>query len=383
MKLVVPNQSEYGETRVALSPAVVKKLVGQGVDLFTESGAGFRSHFPDEAYREVGATVFDGDEGNQHLRDADVVVTITSPSIEQAQSLKSGAVLIGMLAPLKAHDLVKSLAQGQVTAFSMEFIPRISRAQAMDVLSSQANIGGYKAVLLAADCGAKIYPMLMTASGTIAPSKVFVIGAGVAGLQAIATAKRLGAVVEAFDVRPVVKEQVQSLGARFVELELDASDAEAADGYAKHQSQQQQEKQAELMAKHVITADAVITTAAVFGKDPPLLIGHDVVQKMQSGSVIVDVAADRDAGRGNCEDTRPDQRLVTDNGVRIIGETNLPALVPVHASQSYANNLNSFLKEIMIDGELRIDLKDEIQKGAAITHGGDVTNEMVAQVIGG
>lgn len=377
MKLAVPKQSQPTETRVALTPAVVEKLVAANTEIYLEPGAGANAHHSDEDYRQAGAIVVGKNDAASFLADADIVVTIGPPTDEQTRQLAKGCILIGMLAPLKYQSTVDLLVERRITAFSMEFIPRISRAQSMDVLSSQANIAGYKAVLLAADAGAKIYPMMMTAAGTISPSRVFIIGAGVAGLQAIATARRLGAVVEAFDVRPVVKEQVQSLGARFVELPLDTQDSQAAGGYAKQQTDEDRQKQTELMAKHVIGADAVISTAALFAKAPPLLIPNDVVGQMHAGSVIVDYAADTDWGRGNCEATIPGQHITTDNGVRIIGETNMPALVPVHASQAYASNMQAFLKEIIIDGKVTLDLEDEIQQGAAITHEGNVIHEIV------
>ena len=359
MKLAVVRQLTAGESRVALTPQVVKKLAGAGLEVLIESGAGTGAHHDDASYTEAGAIVASS-EAASLWQQADLVVTIDPPGTDQIGHLRRGAVLIGMLAPLRDIDTVTTLAEAGVTSFSMEFIPRISRAQPMDVLSSQANIAGYKAVLLAANAGSKIYPMMITAAGTIAPSRVLVIGAGVAGLQAIATAKRLGAIVEAYDVRPVVKEQVQSLGARFVELPIETGDAQAEGGYAKEQSDEQRRKQAELMAKHVIGADAVISTAAVFGKAPPLLITRDVVERMHSGAVIVDMAADADAGRGNCEMTEPGSNVTTPGGVLIVGHTNLPSLVPVHASQAYANNMHALLKELIVDGQIKLDLEDEI-----------------------
>lgn len=385
MKVLVPRQTESGETRTALVPAAAKKLTQQGLTVLVEAGAGAGSHHADEAYRQAGATVLDEAATAQAWSDADIVLTVQPPTDELAGRMKPGAVLAGVLSPLKRKDLVRTLAQRQVTSFAMEFVPRISRAQSMDVLSSQANIGGYKAVILAADYCPKLFPMMITAAGTIAPSKVFVIGAGVAGLQAIATARRLGAVVEAYDVRPAVKEQVQSLGARFVELPLDTADAATAGGYAKEQTDEQRRKQAELMARHVIASDAVIATAAVFGKAPPMLIPDAVVAQMSSGSVLVDLAADPDAGRGNCQATRPGQTYVTDQGVTIVGTLNLPGLMPVHASQVYAANMLAFLKEIVpppakgatTQAELKLNLDDEIQKGALITHAGQIASEMV------
>jgi NAD(P) transhydrogenase subunit alpha len=271
---------------------------------------------------------------------------------------------------------MQTCAEKQITAIATEFIPRISRAQAMDTLSSQANLGGYKAVIMGAEHCPKVFPMMITAAGTLSPAKVFIIGAGVAGLQAIATARRLGAVVEAYDVRPATKEQVQSLGARFVELEMETTDAETSGGYAKEQTEEQQRKQTELMTKHIIGADVVVTTAAIFGKAPPMLISKDVVGQMHTGSVIVDLAASPEHGRGNCELTKPGEIFVTDNDVRIVGTLNLPSLLPTHASQAYANNMYNLLQELIVEGEIKIDLEDEIQKGAVVAHQGQIRIEM-------
>ena len=390
MKIVTPIQRSAGETRVALTPAVVKKLVAKGVHVTVESGAGVAAHHSDDAYRQAGADVVAPADPAELWAHADVLVTIEPPQKAQAAALRQHAVLVGMLAPLKHPDLVRILADRQVTAFSMEFVPRISRAQSMDVLSSQANIAGYLAVIRAAEQCPKMFPMMITAAGTIAPARVLVIGAGVAGLQAIATAKRLGAVVEAYDIRPAVKEQVQSLGARFVELPMESADAETAGGYAREQTAEQRRKQAELMAKHVTGADCVICTAAVFAKAPPMLIPKDIVAQMKPGAVLVDLAADPDAGRGNCELTKPGQRYTADvAGGRVVidGTLNLPALAPVHASQMYANNMLAFLNEIVHgsdgDVQLKINMDDQVQKGTAITDGGQVVNDLVKQAIGG
>ena len=378
MKLAVPKQAELGETRVALTAQVVKKLVGMGVEVVVESGAGEGAHVSDAAFSDVGATVVpsEGDAPPPVWAEADVVTVINPPDEAQIGQMKEGAVLVGMLAPFQNPELMRKLTERKITAVSLEFIPRISRAQAMDVLSSQANIGGYKAVLLGADHCAKMFPMMITAAGTLAPAKVFIIGVGVAGLQAIATAKRLGAIVEAYDVRPATKEQVQSLGARFVELPMQTADAETEGGYAKEQSEEQQRKQTELMTKHIVGADVVVTTAAVFGKAPPMLIPADVVGKMPRGGVIVDLAANPDHGRGNCELTKPGEVYQTDNGVTIVGTLNLPSLLPVHASQAYANNVFNLLKELIVEGELKINLEDEVQAGGIITHAGELRKEL-------
>ena len=380
MQIGIPKQKRTGETRVALTPGVVEKLVGAGVELAVEAGAGTASHADDEAYREAGATIVpsDGDEAPETIWGAsDVVLTVNAPSEAQANQLKQGAVLIGLLDPLSNPAIVKQCAEKQVTMFALEFLPRISLAQAMDVLSSQANLGGYKAALLGADYAPKIFPMMTTAAGTIRPAKVFVIGAGVAGLQAIATARRLGAQVEAYDVRPATKEQVQSLGARFVELGDGEQDSETSGGYAKEQSEEEQKRQAEQMARHVIGADAVIATAAVFGKAPPMIVPQDVVDRMHPGSVIVDLAADPEHGRGNCEATKPGEVYQTDRDVTIVGTLELPTLLPVHASEMLANNMHAFLKAILAEGELSLNMEDEVQSGAAITHGGEIVNETV------
>ena len=384
MIIGIPRQSDPAETRAAMSPAVVKKLASEKVQFAIEAGAGVGSGTSDDQFREVGATIVDPSQAGEVIwSQADVVVTINPPGPENAGRMKEGAVLVASAAPLVNHDLVRACRDRKVTLFSMEFLPRTTRAQAMDVLSSQANLGGYKAVLLGADACPKMFPMMMTAAGTLAASKVLIIGVGVAGLQAIATAKRLGAVVEAYDVRAATKEQVLSLGARFVELPGAKQDDKATGGYAKEQTEEERQKQAELMAKHVVAADVVVTTAAVFGKTPPLLIPRDVVEKMHAGSVVVDMAADPFAGRGNCEATHPGETYTTDHGVTLVGTLNLPRLLPVHASQAYATNMQNFLGEFITkEGELKLNLEDEIQKGAAITHDGAVVNTMVSEKIG-
>ncbi len=386
MRAFVPNQSQQQERRTALTPMAVKKLASMGLQVLVEAGLGRGAGHDDEQYRDAGATVVsDGTAWSE----ADVVLTVQPPTAQQAQRMKAGALLVGSLAPLKQPELVRAAVQARLTAFAMEFVPRISRAQSMDVLSSQANLAGYKAVLLAANHCPKVFPMLMTAAGTIAPAKVLVIGAGVAGLQAIATAKRLGAIVEAYDVRAVVKEQILSLGARFVELPTASSDAQTKDGYAREQTEAERREQAELMAKHVIAADAVICTAAVFGKPPPMLIPRSVVEQMSPGSVLVDLAADAGASRGNCEATRPGEVHTTDRGVVIDGTLNLPSLVPVHASQVYAGNMIAFLAELFPappggsaqPRTLTLNFEDEVLKAAAITHDGKIVNDMVAKVV--
>lgn len=379
MKIGVPNQTSDRERRVALAPAVVKRLTAAGLTVLVQDGAGRGAHHSDEEYRAAGAEIT-GDENA--IWSADVVVTVQPPTVDHCSKMRRGAVFAGVLDPIDHHDAVAALSGNHVTAFAMEFIPRTTRAQAMDILSSQANMGGYKAVLLAANHSAKMFPLMMTAAGTVAPAKVFVIGAGVAGLQAIATAKRLGAVVEAFDIRPAVEEQIKSLGARFVKIDLGAEDAETAGGYAKELTPEQRQKQTELMQNHIIGADCVITTAAVFGKAPPMLIPQAVVEKMQPGSIIIDLAADEDAGRGNCELTKPGECYTTERGVIIDGSLNLPSALAIDASAAFANNMHAFLKEFIADGELKLNLTEEIQNGALITHDGHVYNTLVRERMG-
>ena len=375
MKIFVPNQTASGETRVAMVPAVAKRLAAGTVEVLIESGAGAKSSHLDEAYQVVGAKIV----GGEGWGEADIVAVVQPPGDEQVRLMKKGAVLVGMLAPHKNIELIKSLASRGVSAMALELLPRITRAQAMDVLSSQANLAGFKAVILAAEKSPKIFPMLMTAAGTIQPAKVFVIGAGVAGLQAIATARRLGAVVTAYDVRPAVKEQVQSVGAKFLELPLETSGAQDAGGYAKELTPEQQEKQRELMAKAVTESDVVITTAAIPGKPAPRLISADVVHKMLPGSVIVDLAAE---SGGNCELTEPG-KIAQHNGVTIIGITNVPATIPFHASQVYANNVANLLKLLITkEGQLKLDTTDEVIAGALVTHEGQIVHPRVKEMVG-
>lgn len=376
MKIAVPNQIGDGEQRVALTPSVAKKLVAREIEVDVEVGAGLGAMHADSDYEAVGAKLIPTAE-RERIWNADIVVTVEPPSVEDVQSMREGTIFAGVMQPTKDQALVRAFQDRRTTAFAMEFVPRITRAQSMDVLSSQANMGGYKAVLLAANQSAKMFPMMMTAAGTISPAKVFIIGAGVAGLQAIATAKRLGAIVEAYDIRAVVEEQVKSLGGRFVKLAVKAGDAETAGGYAKEQTDEDRKKQAELMAKHVIGADCVITTAAIFGKSPPMLIPADVANQMKPGAVLMDMAADPDAGRGNCELTKPGEVFTTETGVIIDGTLNLPSTLSVDASQAYANNMFAFLEEITEGGQILLDLDDEVQKGAMIVNKGEVVNELV------
>ncbi len=374
--IAVPRESAPGETRVALTPDTVRRLVSDDVQVRVEGGAGLRASFSDDAYREAGAVVVDGPEG---LEDADVWVRVQPPrdredlGRHEIDLMREGAVTLGFLRPAGGEELLDRLARRRITALALELLPRITRAQRMDALSAMSTVAGYKAVVIAADTLGKIFPLLMTAAGTLAPAHVLVLGAGVAGLQAIATARRLGAVVEAFDVRPAVKEQVESLGATFVEAEEEkeaeeAAGGETAAGYAEQLSEREQEADRRLLARHVAKADVVITTALVPGKPAPLLITEDMVRGMRPGSTIVDLAAE--AG-GNCELTREGE-TVERHGVVIHGPVDLPARVPVHASQMYSKNLQALLAHLLVDGEMRIDLDDEITGAVCVTHAGEV-----------
>src|SRR4051795_9476432 len=370
MKLGVPNQSEQGETRVALVPDVVRRLQKAGVDVVLEKGAGESAHHPDAEFEEAGATV--GDPWG-----AEVVAVVRAPTAEAIGRLSADSVLIGFLGPLTDPDTTRALAQQGVTAFAMEAIPRISRAQSMDALSSQASLAGYRAVLIAAEELPRFFPMLTTAAGTIKPASVLVLGAGVAGLQAIATAKRLGAVVTAFDVRSVVKEQIESLGARFLDLPLEA-DAEGAGGYAKELGEEQQRRQREALAEAAGRFDVAITTAQIPGRRAPLLLTAQAVENMKPGAVIVDLAGE---SGGNVELTEAGQTIER-GGVKIIAPTNLPGEMPDHASQLYARNVQSLLELMVDEGNLKLDFEDEVIAGACITRGGEIVHEGAKQAAG-
>jgi len=372
MKIFVPNESATGETRVALVPQAIKRLGLPGVEIVVESQAGMAASHSDDAYRAAGAKIATA------WADADIVLVVGLPGEAEIRQMRSGSILAGMLSPYRNAKRIAVAAEKGITALSLEYLPRITRGQAMDVLSSQANIAGYKAVVMAAECAPKILPMLMTAAGTLQPAKVLVIGAGVAGLQAIATARRLGALVSAYDVRPAVKEQVQSLGAKFVELQLETSSAQDAGGYAKELSPEQQQKQRELLAQAVIDSDIVITTAAIPGKPAPKLIPADVVGRMQIGAVIVDLAAETG---GNCEATEPG-KTVRKNNVTIIGITNIAGTVPFHASQVYSQNLANLLKLMLTTaGEVKIDPSDEIIAGILLCQGGQVVHPRIKELL--
>jgi NAD(P) transhydrogenase subunit alpha len=355
VRIGVPRELEPGERRVALVPDAVARLAPAGFDVIVEPGAGAAASFPDAGYAEAGAQVSDS------VWDVDAVVKVRKPSAEEVQRLQSGQVLIGFLEPLTDQAGIERLAERGVHAFAMESIPRITRAQPMDALSSQATVSGYKAVLIAADRLPRFFPMLMTAAGTVAPAKVLILGAGVAGLQAIATARRLGAVVAGFDVRPIVREQVESLGATF--LDLGVVGEETAGGYAGELTQEDQRRQQAALEERIPEYDAVITTALVPGRAAPRLIPASAVAKMRPGSVIVDLAAE--AG-GNCELTEPGD-VVERDGVTVVGLTNLPSTMPFHASQLYARNVSALLQHLAPAGELVLDWDDEITAGACVT----------------
>ena len=362
----VPKETAEGERRVALTPNAVSRLMNGGVEVVVESGAGDGSFFSDEEYLEAGATTVPS-----IFESADLVVAVRKP--DDVTSLSPGAVLAAMIHPLVDHAAVTSLAEAGVTSFSLDAIPRIARAQSMDVLSSMASLAGYKAAVIAADTLGKLFPMMMAASGTTPPAKGLVLGAGVAGLQAIATARRLGAVLSGYDVRPVVREQVESLGATFLEIELD-EDAEDAGGYARELSEEARRKGQELVTSAVQDMDFVITTAAIPGRAAPRIIDAAMVRDMRPGAVIVDLAAETG---GNCELTRPGETVV-ENGVTIVGPLNLPSSMPTHASQMYARNMLNFINHIVKDGEIIIDTEDEITKGCLITRDGEIVHEATA-----
>jgi NAD(P) transhydrogenase subunit alpha len=373
IKIGVLSETLQGERRVALVPDVAAKLTASGLEVVVEMGAGEQAGFTDDAYRNAGVAI----EANRHalLGRADVVLSVQPPRLEDVAHLRVGAITMSFLQPTTQGTIIEALATCGVTAFSLDLMPRISRAQSMDVLSSQASLAGYKAVLMAANRLGKFFPMLMTAAGTIPPAHVLVLGAGVAGLQAIATARRLGAVVEAYDVRLAAKEEVKSLGAMFLECKLQAQ--EGTGGYAREQSEEFLTKQRELLTEHVAAADVVITTAAVPGRRAPLLVTALMVKGMRRGSVIVDLAAETG---GNCEVTQPGQVVEVD-GVWVDGTTNVPSTMALHASQLYARNVTHLLQHLISNGKVKLDLEDEITRGCCVTHDGQVVNERVRQLM--
>ncbi len=375
MQIFVPRETHPGERRVALVPDDARKLAARGASIAVEAGMGLSAQHADAAYEAAGATVTA--DRRAMLGAADVILRLRKPPAEEVALLKQGAIHISYLDPFNEGELVDTMAAAGTSAISMEMIPRTTRAQKMDALSSQASLAGYVAVVLAAERLDSVFPMMMTPAGTLAPARVFIIGAGVAGLQAIATAKRLGARVEAFDTRPVVAEQVESLGAKFVKVDLGET-GQTEGGYAKELTPEQQKLQQEAMAKVCIQSDVVITTAQLFGRPAPRIIGRDVVEQMKPGSVLIDLAVE---SGGNIEGSRLDEE-VDINGVRIVGLGNLPGRVPVHASQMYSSNLRALVEEYC-DGEsgsFKLDLDDEILKGCVVTHGGAVVNELLLQI---
>jgi NAD(P) transhydrogenase subunit alpha len=375
----VPRESFPGERRVALVPAAVPNLTKAGLQVVVEAGAGIGAGYPDADYAAKGAKIVT--DRSEVFRAADIVVQILCYGSNDKTGkadvpfFRDGQALIGFLRPLGSIETIQEIASKGVTSFSVELMPRTTRAQSMDVLSSMATICGYKAVVLAADTSPRIFPMLTTAAGTITPGRVLVIGAGVAGLQAIATARRLGAVASAYDLRPAAKEQVQSLGGRFVELPIEAKDAEDARGYARAQDENFYKRQRELLGKVVAESDVVISAAVIPGKKPPILVTKEMVASMAPGSVIIDLAGERG---GNCELTRPGE-IVVEHGVTIIGWFNLASTVPYHASQMYARNVSAFLLHLVKDGKLQLNREDEIVRETMLTHGGEVVNARVRE----
>lgn len=376
MRVAVPKETREGEQRVALVPESCKKLIAKGITVVIEAGAGESSYFSDQAYQDVGAAV----EPNRQalLQASEFLLTVQPPTATDVAQLRDGSQLLGSLLPIKHLDTVRALADRRITSFSTDCIPRTTRAQSMDTLSAMANIAGYKAVLIAAQESAKYFPMFMTAAGTIHAAKVFVIGAGVAGLQAIATAKRLGATVSATDTRRVVAEQIQSVGGKFIGVESE-EDAQTATGYARELSPEFYRKQGELIGNQCALNDAVITTALIGGVKAPRLISADMVRRMQPGSVIVDLAAE--AG-GNCELTQPGKTVI-EYGVKIVGPLNLPSQMPRDASTLYSRNLAAFLLAFTKEGSFVLDLNDEILKGAVVTHDGKVLHEASSKALAG
>lgn len=377
----IPKETFPNERRVAIVPANVPAFTKAGFKVYVESGAGTQAGLPDSEYTDKGAKILENRK--DIFSKADIILQVrslganTNNGKADLDLMKPDQIIIGFMEPLTAIDAVKELAARKVTAFSMELMPRITRAQSMDALSAMATIAGYKAVLLAADSLSKIFPMLMTAAGTLAPAHVFVIGAGVAGLQAIATAKRLGAAVKAYDVRPAVKEQIESLGATFVELPVETKDSEGSGGYAKEMDESFYKRQRELMSRVVAESDVVITTAAIPGKKAPVLITAEMLNKFPDGSILVDLAADNG---GNCELTELG-KTIEKNGVTIIGPKNIASTIPFHSSQMYSKNILTFLLHLVKDGKLTEDMEDEIVKGTMLTKKGEIVHSQIKELI--
>ena len=371
--VAVLRESAEGERRVALTPEVAKKLKARGAHIVIEKSAAASAYFADAAFADAEVVA----DGPTALSRADVLLRVQPPSVEEIGHLKEGAVVIAHLQPHLGPERVKALRDRKITSFAMELLPRTTRAQAMDVLSSQAGVTGYKAVLIAAERAPKFFPMLTTAAGTIRPSKILIVGAGVAGLQAIATAKRLGAQVEGFDVRPETREQIESLGAKFLDLGVSAA---GSGGYARELTAEEREQQQKALADHLKGIDVVVTTAAVPGRKAPRIISAAMIAGMKPGAVIVDIAAE---SGGNTELSKPGETVVTDNGVSVIGTVNLPATTPIHASEMYARNLYNFLELSLADGALTLDWEDELIAKTCLTHAGEIKHEPTKQAIEG
>lgn len=372
LKIAAAKERAAGERRVAIDPSILAKLKQLGLEVLIEQGAGSAAQIQDSAYQ--GATLIDS--AQNLYQQADIVLKVQAPNAEEVAQMKGGSVLIGALNPYNNVGIIKALRDKKITSYAMELIPRISRAQSMDILSSQAAVAGYKAAIMGADLSTRFFPMLTTAAGTIRPAKVIVIGAGVAGLQAIATARRLGAMVEAYDVRSATKEQVQSLGAKFIELGISA---EGAGGYARELTDEEKRKQQEELAKHIASADVLITTAAVPGRPSPKIIPDSTVAGMKKGAVIIDLAAE---GGGNCTLSKPGE-TIEHNGVVIHAPLNVASQVPVHASEMYAKNLLNFLTLMIKNGEYQADFNDEVIAGACLTRDGVVVNEALRKLVEG
>ena len=371
----IPKEILEGEKRVAATPQTVKDLMKCDLEVHVQASAGNASHYLDKDYEEVGAKIIS--DAATILTQSDLVIKVATATSDEVELLKEGSAYISLIQTTRDIDIVKKLTHKKISAFSMHLIPRTTLAQSMDALSSQANVAGYKAVLIGAMHLPVYMPLLMTAAGTIPPAKVLILGAGVAGLQAIATAKRLGAQVEVFDVRPEVKEQVESLGAKFVEVESSEDDGVGEGGYAKETSDEYKEKQQALMKEHIVKSDLVITTALIPGKAAPILISKDMVDAMKKGSVVVDLAAENG---GNCEYTKAGE-IINQNNIIIDGTLNLPSSMQVHSSQLYAKNISTFISHMMKEGNLNIDLDDEIISGSMFTHQGKITHDPTQQAV--
>jgi len=374
MKIGIPKETYKGEKRVAIVPKTVTQLLKDGHEVSIESGAGANAYFPDTKYEQAGAVIIK--DVQLLYSGADVIMKIQPPLIDEIEMMKDSSTYIGFLSSVLDSEFMDIMNKKSITSFAMEFIPRISRSQSMDALSSMASIAGYRAVLIAAQYLGKFFPLMMTAAGTIPPAKLLVVGAGVAGLQAIATARRLGAKVEAFDTRPAVREQVESLGAQFIEMEL-VADAETAAGYAKEMTEDFMKKERKIIGERAAQNHIVITTAQLFGKRAPILITEDIVKKMQKGSVIIDLAAEQG---GNCEITEPGKNICK-HGITICGALNLPSTLPIDASAMYSRNITEFFKHLYMADDRNLDFEDKITKSSCVTYKGEIVNEYVSKAI--